>query len=331
MKIIIIVILFFLFMGCSDNPVAPTRHNFFAGNIDGDFGILVKTTDYCDIGDGAVMDIVEGLKTTFTVKDFRLKSVRDANPIVTVNYWKNNSRLSVNGRQAILSFEEGLTELVVEIITEKTTFTLAASIFGVKGAIPEPLVVGNSLRGVLCSDKSILEEIVLLEEYLEIGSVEWATITVKRIATGYWFINRHGVKGVSENGVSKRMFEFLNSRIKDELKYKEAVFWTYLAIMYSGIVNEDSVEAFYLRFIIESPQLCYADDNRRTFNLLQKKDNNQFLKLVSDIVNNPSSYADKDSLPYLLKYREAGYENDYSTRGSESLVDIAKEKSASPP
>jgi hypothetical protein len=306
----IIVIALFLFVSCSKNPVAPVEHSFYSGDISGDFNILVKTTDYHDIGNGAEVGFIVGMQTILTLKDKRLRSVREADPIKTIGYWKNNSLLPDTGKQAILLLAEGKTDLAVKIITENSSFVINVAFFGAKLAIPKPLTVGNSMRGVLCSDQSYQEELVLLEEYLALDSAGWVTITVSRLAEGFWFVNRHSVKGVSENGVTKRMFQFINSNI-NELKYTEAIFWAHSAIMYASIVNPDSVEAFYLRYIIESPHFNYANDNRHCFDLLEKRDYNEFHDLVSDIMNNPDSYKDKSNMD------------------SVSLVDIAKEESDS--
>lgn len=323
-----IIALLFLFIGCSRNPLTPPGHDFYSGDIYGDFGILIKTTGYYDIGDGAEIEAIVGMKIALTIKDKRPKSIREANPIKTIGYRKNGSLLLDTGKQALLFFDEGKTEIAVEIITANSSSTINASIFGMERAIPKPLEVGNFMRGVLASDVSIQEELVLLDEYLAIDSAGWVTSTVSRLATGFWFVDWHNVKGVSENGVSKRMFEFINSNI-DSARYGGAIFWAYLAIMYAGVVNPDSVEAFYLRYIIESPRFRYAEDNRQSFGLLEQRDYGEFLDLISDIISNPSAYADKDSLSYLLEDRDADYVGSSSAKGYESLFDIAKEKSDS--
>lgn len=281
-------------------------HSFYSGDTSGDFNILVKTTGYYDIGDGAEMGFIVGMKTILTVKDKRSRSAREADQVKTISYRENDSLLSDSGKQAILFFDEGKTDVAVEIATADGSLTIIkASFFGITDKIPEPVTVGNFPRGVLASNKSIQEELVLLDRYLELDSVGWVTGVIKRFATGYWFVNEHKVKGVSENGISKRMFEFLNS--VDKTRYAQTFYWADLAIMYSSVVNPDSVEAFYLRYIIESPDLKYPEDNRQSLDLLKRRDYNEFLSLISDIINNPSAYADK------------------SVMDSTSLVEIAKE------
>jgi hypothetical protein len=305
-----IAVLLFLLISCSGNLVAPVEHSFFSGDINGDFNILVKTTNYYDIGDGAEIGVIADLKTILTIKDKRLRSVREANPINAINYRKKDSLLPVAGKQAVLFFAEGKTDMAVEIITENSRRTIKASFFGLDVPIPEPLVVGNFMRGVLCSDISIQEELALLERYIELDSADWVASTVKRLATGLYFVDRHGVKGVSENGIPQRMFQFINSNM-EKSKYEGVLYWACLAIMYSGVVNPDSIGAFYLRFIIESPHLKYLEDNRRSLDLLKKRDYGEFLDLVRDIISNPSAYADKSAMD------------------SVSLADIAKEKNDS--
>ncbi|MDD4902685.1 MAG: hypothetical protein PHE24_06140 [Patescibacteria group bacterium] len=307
-----IVVLLFLFISCSKNPVAPVEHTFYSGDISSDFSILVKTTNYYDIGEGAEVGVIVGMKTIFTIKDKRPRSVRETDRIKTISYWKNNSLLSDTGKQALMYFDEGRTDIAVEITTVNGSFIINAYIFGMKGEIPKPLTVGNFPRGVLCSDRSIQEELVLLEEYLALDSAGWVTTTVSRFASGYWHMNRYNIRGASENGISKRMFEFINSNI-DSAKYAKAIDWAYLAIMFSSAVNPDSVEPFYLRYIIESPHLNKAAENSQSLDLLAKRDHDEFINLVYDIINNPSSYADKSAMD------------------SVSLVDIALEKRNSLP
>jgi hypothetical protein len=287
-----IIVVFLLFVGCSINIIAPVEHVFYSGDVSGDFSVLVKTTDYHDIGDGAEVGFIVGMKTILTIKDKRFKSVRKANPITAISYWKNNSLLSDTGKQAILFLDEGENNIAVKIITVNANFIINTSFFGVNTAIPEPITVGDFPRGVVCSDKAIKEELVLLEEYIALDSAEWVGTTVDRLATGLWFVDRYVTKKVSENGISERMFQFINSNI-DELKYTKAIFWAHSAIMYSSVVNPDSVEPYYLRYIIESPPFNYSDDIRKSFDLLKNRDYKEFEKLIADILNNPSSYADK--------------------------------------
>ena len=322
MKVTIVILSLFLFLSCGRNPMAPIRHDFYSGDLSGDFSLLLSTTDYYNIGDSAVVEVLVSIPTVLTVKDKRLRSVREKNPIIAIKYRENNSLLPDTGRQAVLFLGQGKTDVEVEISTNNNSFIMNISFFGVSGEAPEALKIGDFPRGPIRSSQGILEELAIFEKDLEIDSASWVETSIRRIFDGYWAVNRrYGVGAISENGVSDRMFQFINSNV-DKSRYFEATKWACITIMYCAAAT-DSVDAFYLRYIIESPLLRYAEDNSYSLDLLKRKDYSEFSDFVSDIINNPDAYADKNDLIYFLEEGDEGYKEGSSERSTKRLIDIA--------